>query len=490
MSDITKKIQRLPVKPGVYLFKNSLSEIVYVGKAVRLRQRVQQYFSKRVRDNKTLALVAEVSDLEWIQTETELDALILEAELVKRHQPRYNILLRDDKSNIYIKITLNKTIPDITLVRLPNDERATYFGPYYNAYPIRQALRYLRRIFPYFARQYDASKRSSLYSQIGLEPDVSTATGLANYRRDLRQLVRFLRGGRLEVAAVLDKNMHQAAKRQDFEMAALYRNKLHQLHGLQQKIHLQDYGNESAKRDPGLLATQQLFGLKNLPSRLEGFDVSHLGGTNVVASMVVFINGLPSRPDYRRFKIQTEQNNDVAAIGEVVRRRLRPSNVSKWSLPDLILVDGGRTQLAAAIKELKQTGAADVPIFALSEKMEEVVVNLKKSNVILKSNPLQYKTGDYVSLQLPKNHPALRLFQRVRDEAHRFAINYQSGLKRKQQLTSGLDGIAGIGPATRRKLQRVFDDSSQIKQTTLAELAAVVGPHKAKLVHDALRCSS
>lgn len=485
---LSNKIQQLPVKPGVYLYKSQAGEIIYVGKAVRLRQRVRQYFSKRVRDKKTLALVKEIVDLDWIQTESELDALILEAELIKRHQPRYNILLRDDKSNIYIKITLYKTVPDITLVRLPNDEKATYFGPYYNTYPIRQALRYLRRIFPYFTQTYETKRRSNLYRQIGLEPDVATPQGLKNYQRDLKRLVGFLSGGRLKVASELEKAMQQAAKLQDFETAALYRNKLYQLRSLQHKIHLQESSLESARHDPGLKAVQQLFGLKTIPQRIEGFDISHLGGTNVVASMVVFINGLPSRPNYRRFKIRLEQNNDVASMHEVVARRFQPTNLAKWGEPDLILIDGGRTQLASAIKQLVAAQKTDLPIFSLAEKQEEVVINQLASNIKLATDlPTHSLGGDYLAVSLPKNHPALRLFQRVRDEAHRFAINYQSELKRKQQLRGGLDDIKGIGSVTRVKLQRSFGSVSKIAQASLSELGAVIGTHKAKLVLAALK---
>ena len=485
---LADKIKKLPLKPGVYLFKSVANEIIYVGKAVRLRQRVGQYFSKRVRDNKTLALVNEITDLDWIQTESELDALILEAELIKRHQPRYNILLRDDKSNTYIKITLYKDIPDITLVRLPNDDRATYFGPYYNAYPIRQALRYLRRIFPYFIRPYGSKSQTSLYRQIGLEPDVSTSGALQNYRRDLRQIVKFLSGGRLKVTADLEKSMRCAAEQQDFETAKTYRDKLCHLRSLQQKIHLQEYGVDSVMYDPGIRAVKELFGLKAEPYRIEGFDVSHLGGTNVVASMVVFVNGLPSRPDYRRFKMRIDQNNDVMAIKEVLSRRFRPANVAKWGVPDLILIDGGRPQLATAVEQLTVLGKANVPIFALAEKFEEIIVSQAGSNITLPTDLICRRIGgDYLAVNLSKEDPALRLFQRLRDEAHHFAINYQTELKRKQQLRGGLDDIKGIGPSTRARLQRRFGGTAKIAQASLSELTEVVGAHKAELVWRAFR---
>jgi excinuclease ABC subunit C len=488
---ITNKISKLPLKPGVYIFKNSAGVIIYIGKAVRLRHRVQQYFSKRMRDNKTLALVNDITDLEWIQTETELDALILEAELIKRHRPRYNVLLRDDKSNIYIKITLYKKVPDVTLVRLTDDDQAVYFGPYYNTYPIRQALRYLRRIFPYFIRPYSAKNRSSLYRQIGLEPDVSTPEGLQNYHSDLKQLVRFLGGGRLKVAADLEKVMRRAAQQQDFETAKLYRDKLRQLRSLQQKIYLQEYGIDSVARDPGIRAVKQLFGLKAEPYRIEGFDVSHLSGTNVVASMTVFINGLPSRPDYRRFKMRVDQNNDVIAMGEVLSRRFKSANVTKWGEPDLILIDGGWLQLATAVKQLSVLNKTNIPVFALTEKSEEIVISRTKSNITLVNDVIsRYLNEDYLAIKLPKNHPALRLFQRLRDEAHRFAISYQTDLKRKRQLHGSLDDIKGIGLVTRTKLQRHFGSVAKVSRADLSELTTVIGAHKAKLIWRAFHNSS
>ena len=485
MTELKAKIANLPLSPGVYLFKNRAGQIIYIGKAVKLRRRVRQYFAKKQLNPKTRALVAEIADLDFITTESELDALFLEAELVKRHQPNYNILLRDDKSSVYIKITNYKPVPDITLVRLPNDDQALYFGPYFNAYLIRQALRFLRKIFPYFSKTYDIKLGSRLDQQIGLEPDVSSSAGREKYAQDLRQIIRFLKGDRLKIMAEIERKMLDCARRQDFEMAAFYRNQVFQLRALRQKVKIEQFFASDDRHDISLEQLTQAFGLKNPPERIEGFDVSHLGGTNVVASQVVFIGGVPSRAHYRHYKMKFNQNNDYANMGEVIRRRFAPKNLAKFGHPDLVLIDGGKGQLQVALAELTKLNQTTVPVLALAEKFEEIVIAKHGSNLNLSPEYERYlseNSADFWVLRLGKNQPVLQLLQRVRNEAHRFAISYQTKLTRQGRLHSQIDDLVGIGPKTRAKLQKKFSTSETLKNATLEEVAAVVGPAKAKII--------
>lgn len=483
MTQLFDKINRLPLSPGVYLFKDQEAKIIYIGKARRLKRRVKQYFARRQINPKTRALVAEIVDLDYIELETELDALFLEAELVKRYRPRYNILLRDDKSSIYIKLTSYKTVPDISLVRLPNDERARYFGPYFNAYPVRQALRCLRQIFPYFNRNYDAKQRLSLERQIGLEPDVSTVAGQQKYQQDLQQIVRFIRGERLKVVADLERAMLQAAKIEDFEMAASYRNKLQQLAALQQRIKLDNFADTALQFDDSLDRLKNLFGLAAWPERIEGFDISHLGGTNVVASQVVFISGVPNRSLYRHYKMKYDQNNDYYNMAELMRRRFGAKNLNKNPVPDLILIDGGKGQLSSAIEELQKLGWGKIPILALAEKFEELVISPRSSNLSIPPWATKFLENQeqFLLLRLTKSDSALRLLERVRDEAHRFAISYQTKLTRAKRLHSQLDDIRGIGPKTRAKLQSKLS-LSDIAVADFNQLSDLIGPARAKIV--------
>lgn len=475
------KIKQLPLSPGVYIYKNQQGKIIYVGKAVKLKKRVAQYFQKQQLDPKTQALVAEIADLKYMVTASELDALLLEAELIKRYQPPYNILLRDDKSAVYVQITTYKSLPDIQVVRLPSDERALYFGPFYNAYPIRQALRFLRRIFPYFMLGATAGFKSELYRQIGLEPAVETEAERQSYRRDIQKIVRFLRGDSVKLIREIEQAMKESARVQDFEQATILRNQLFQLKALQQRTYLNSSDEKVFQHDPSLSLIKSMFGLKNLPTRIEAFDISHLGGTNVVASMTVFVNALPSRADYRRFKIKIDQNNDYASMREVLTRRFQAKNIEKWGLPALLLIDGGKGQLGVACDVLAELGFDKILVFGLAERLEEIVIS-PRSNIKLDKTLKPVVSGEFLILALPFDDPALRLFQRLRDEAHRFAVAYQAKLAQKHNLTSWLDNIKGIGPQTRRKIQKKYGNFEQFLQADLAELTDLLGEKRAKLI--------
>lgn len=480
------KIKQLPHRAGVYLYYNSDDEVIYIGKARVLSSRVRQYFQAKYQDLKTKALVKDIVDLSWIETETELDALLLESELVKRYQPRYNILLRDDKSQIFIKISSHKSIPEITTTRNPVDDGADYFGPYYTASSIQQALRLLRRVFPFFTRPYQPSQRPTLDRDIGLEPDVSSEEGLSQYRQDLQQIKRYLRGERRALINDLKIDMKQAAASQQFERAAELRNQINSLEELAQRVYLRDQ-QSPIQNDPGLVELWELLGLAELPRRIEGFDISHMGGTNVVASMVVFTNGISDRVEYRRFKIKIDKNDDYRNMTEVIRRRLRLENLAKWGRPDLLLIDGGKGQLSAALDVISQTGRP-IAVIALAEQHEEIVVDLERSGVSLNQAKIEQLGGGVLlshqlaTIILPSNSHARKLLERVRNESHRFAVAYHSLLRKKQQTASALDNMVGIGPKTKHKLLHHFKAVTKIFQASEAELVSVVGRQKARII--------
>jgi excinuclease ABC subunit C len=489
MTDKVKaRLTKLPTTPGVYFHKSADGEIIYIGKAANLRNRVKQYFqTSRAFDPKTDALVAEIRDIDWTEVETEADALFLEAELVRRYQPRFNILLRDDKSLQFVRVDYKSDYPTVTMVRRPLDDGAEYFGPYINGFAVKKALRYLRRAFPYAISRPGGQKRASLYYHLGLDPGLEDGrTSLENYRANLRKLMEYLRGGRVRLMKQIERDMKQAAKTKDFERAAVLRNQMQCLQALNRQILFSDRELQDVSKDLGLVELADLLGLPRPPRRIEGFDISHMQGTDNVASMVVFVNGLPDKASYRKFKMRLLGNDDFGHMAETIRRRLREENRRKWGLADLILIDGGHGQLAVAIaarNEAEQT----VPMVGLAKKQEELVIHKTDSlvgspdRIIKSANKLGAyisETADYINIELPANSHAVKLLQRIRDESHRFAISYHSVLKRGRQVSSLLDEIPGVGPLTRKKLIRRFGSAKAAIAANPDELILLMGPKK------------
>lgn len=487
---LQKKLADLPKTPGVYFHKNKAGGIIYIGKAAVLRNRVRQYFqASRTRDPKTEALVAEIYDTDWIEVESEIDALFLEAEMIRRYLPPYNILLRDDKSLQYVRIDHKSDYPTVTITRRPLDDKATYYGPYLNGWAIRRALKYLRRVFPYAVTSQEGTMGSTLYQQIGLDPGLASGkTSLITYRSNLKKLGLYLLGKRKTIIAELEKDMKQAAKTQDFEKAASIRNQLFSLKELSKQIIFSDREFLDISKDRGLQGLCDVLGLAKAPRRIEGFDISHMSGTDVVASMVVFTSGIPDKTAYRKFKLKVQQNNDFASMNEVIGRRLAERNVASWGVPDLFLIDGGKGQLASAIKARDDAGRGTIAMIGLAKRDEEIVVHLQKSNVTLNNEWLQKQnayiktTQDFTLLMLPKNHDIVKLLQRIRDESHRFAVSYHSVLKRSRQMNSWLDEVPSIGPSTKKKLLKHFGSSRGIVHARHDELAVLVGEKKAVIL--------
>ena len=373
------KLKTLPRTPGVYFHKSASGEVIYVGKAAVLKNRVRQYFQdSRGRDNKTMALVAEIFDTDWIETESEVDALFLESEMIKRYMPRYNVLLRDDKSQMYVRIDMKSDWPTVSFTRNPADDGAEYFGPFYNGFALKKALRYLRQIFPYLTHQRRPGQ-SKLDEDLGLSPKISD--GSDAYKAGLRKLISYIKGNRKAIAVELERDMKTAAGLHDFERAASLRNKLSAMQELQRRVMFGDKEFLDISKDKALSDLAKLLGLKNIPVRIEGYDISHMSGRQVVASMVVFTNGASNRAEYRKFKVG-EKNDDTGNMYEVIFRRLGERNIKSWGRPDLLLIDGGKGQLSAAIKARDERGIK-LPIISIAKREEEIIIHKTGSQIDL-----------------------------------------------------------------------------------------------------------
>jgi excinuclease ABC subunit C len=490
---VEDKLKQLPKTPGVYFHKNAKGEIIYVGKAAVLNNRVRQYFQKsRSRDLKTEALVADIADIDWMEVDSELEALFLEAEMIRRYMPRYNILLRDDKAMSYIRIDYDSDYPTVGLTRRPLDDGAKYFGPYFSALAVRQSLKYLRKIFPY-AAQKPSQKRASLHYYLGLDPGLEDGrTSLDDYKANLRKLIAVIQGKRKHIVKELQSEMKAAAKEQDYELAAQLRNRVNWLENFDKQVIFSDKEFLDISKDHALNELVNLLNLKGFPRRIEGYDISHMQGSDVVASMVVFTNGVSDKAQYRKFKTKINHNNDFYNMNETLKRRLSPKNVKAWGLPSLVLIDGGKGQLDAAIKARDEQGHSKVPFIGLAKREEQIVVDLKRSGLTINEEILhslggfETDTEDFALINIPHNTNLIKLLQRIRDESHRFAVSYHSVLKQKRQTASRLDDLPGIGPATRKKLLKTFGSMKGISEASESDISKLIGKAKARVVKNSL----
>lgn len=519
MSDLQAKLKSLPKEPGVYFHKDAKGAIIYVGKAAVLNNRVRQYFQKsRSRDPKTEALVAEIADTDWMVVESELEALFLEAEMIRRYMPRYNILLRDDKSMSYIRVDYDSDYPTVTTTRRPLDDGARYFGPYLSTQSVLKALKYLRRVFPYAVTRTPNQKRATLYYHLGLDPGLEEGrTTLEDYRANLRKLIAVIEGKRNNIIKELERDMKRLAKNAEFELAAKVRNQVFALKRLDQQVIFSDKEFMDISKDHALNELTELLGLYEpeileplqtsstqkaskdrrlqMLRRIEGYDISHMQGTDVVASMVVFTNGVSDKGQYRKFKTKINHNNDFYNMNETIRRRFADKNLKSWGKPDLVLIDGGKGQLDAALKARDEHNAAlhSIPFIGLAKREEQIVISRSRSNVQLNSAVLHKlggfvtETDEFVLINLPHSTNLIKLLQRIRDESHRFAVTYHSVLKLKRQTSSLLDDVPTIGPETRKKLLREFGSVRGIIQARNMELDKLIGTKKATILRQYLR---
>lgn len=416
------KLKTLPSQPGVYFHKDANGEIIYIGKAKNLKNRVRSYFQKNIVDVKTQKLAKEIADTDWREVETELDALFLEAELVKRYMPRFNILLRDDKSVTYVRINLKDERPYVALVKNPLDDGAEYIGPFFTAQPVKTALRVLRRAFPYYTDKN--SSKSLLNKNLGLEPVANNE----RYRQDLKKLISYLKGNRKAILRDVEREMKSAAVAKNFEKAAVLRNQLFALKNLETRPIFSSEESIDISKDQALADLAEILQLARPPRRIEAYDISHTGGQNVVGSMVVFVNGLPEKTSYRKFKISQNKNDDVAALKEMLARRFSGRH-KNWPAPDLVLIDGGEPQVNA-VKEILDP--LQIPYIGIAKKNEEIVYQNRR--LILHA---QVHTSGHARNLLGArgaHDDVVKLFQRIRDEAHRFAIAYHTSLRAKNML--------------------------------------------------------
>ena len=503
--NIRRKLSDLPHKPGVYLMKDRFGTVIYVGKARDLRRRVTQYFhpSRRMGwDLKFNALVEAVHDFDVHVVRNEPEAVLLEGKLIKEFHPRYNVSFRDDKRFLLLKVNLNDPIPRFTLTRLKQDDGARYFGPFASSGALRNTLTMVRRKFnlrgcrPLTPTEQDY--RHCLYANLKF----CTAPCIGNVTRDqyLQQVLAacdFLSGQCEEMQAQLEAEMKKAAALQDFEKAAALRDAIADLRTTTQKTRqfprLPYTLPLAIDPDQDLEELGKVLNLPAPPERIEGFDISNISGTFAVASMVSFRNGRPERSNYRRFKMKTVTGqDDFACMAETIRRRYTrvlkeagrvaapsatdtdqvmaspaeaatvgsgvPIPPSAPTLPNLILIDGGKGQLNAACAELAKLGLQDVPVIGLAKEFEEI-----------------YRRGESEPLRLAHESGALKLLQRVRDESHRFANTYNAQLRLKKISESILDEFPGIGVQRKAALLKRFGSVQRLRTATLEQIAKVPG---------------
>ena len=589
MRSFQDKLKNIPTKPGVYQFKNKDGDIIYIGKAKNLRNRVRSYFQKnKYQTPKNQSMIKRIANVEWIIVRSNVEALLTEANMIKEVQPKYNVVLKDDKSFPFIRIT-NEPYPQVLLTRKIEKDGSKYFGPYTDVKNLRYSLKALHKIFPVRSCSYYMDDQTVVAKKVKLcldyhikkcEGPCESIVSRDHYNAMIQRVIKFLQGRTKETEDYVRKQMDIAAADLRYEDAAMYRDQYNSIRRFKErqrkvaadfddrdifalarkddigvmtvlrvrngrifgreKISLQNLDeDESAvfssvisrfymdtdflpkeitvvtlpdgqddleewlteKKGSKVIIRQPQRGekakevrlsyqnaklllgewlinrkkrrelvpkmvnqleedlqLKAPPRRIEAFDISHLGGTNTVASMVCFVDGKARKSEYRKFKIKTVVGiDDFAAMREVVHRRYLRVKKEKGSLPDLILIDGGKGQLSMAVSALRELGLDYIPIIGLAKRLEEVFV-----------------PGISEPQSIHKQSPGLILLRRIRDEAHRFAITFQRS-KRKDVLSSIFDDIEGMGPKRVQKLLQSYDSTKSIANTNLKDISEKTG---------------
>ena len=497
--DPNKKLRDVPHKPGVYLMKDRLKRVIYVGKARDLRKRLAQYFmpSRRMTaDLKTRALLDSTWDFEVHLVRNEPEALLLEGKLIKEFRPKYNVSFRDDKRFLLVKVNLSDAIPRFQLTRLKIEDGYRYFGPFAHAGALRTTLKWMKKRFGIRSCRVlepgESDFRRCMDHMIKncSAPCIRRVT-LDDYKARVLEACEFLEGQSQEMLKQLEEQMKRAAENLEFEKAAEMRNMLDDLRRTTRPTRRFTRGSLPTSVDPkgDLQSLADALLLPDAPAIMECFDISNISTTHIVASMVSFRNGVPDKSNYRRYRIRTvEGQDDFASMAEVVRRRysrvlLENRNaapeLAEFSqetadesvtriqrttperlvrLPDLIIVDGGKGQLGSACKELQRLGLQNVPIIGLAKEFEEV-----------------YRPGRPLPLQLPDDSGALQILQRIRDEAHRFANGYHQLLMKKRIAESILDDCPGISENRKQSLLKRFGSVERLRKASRAEIEEVDG---------------
>ena len=426
-----EKVRTFPHAPGVYLMKDAAERVIYVGKAKDLRNRVSSYFLKQAaEDPRTANLVREIADVDFIPADSEIDALLMEARLIKDIQPKYNRELRDDKTFPYLEIYTREDFPRVTVTRKPRSRGTKLYGPFTNSRGLRGAVQVLQKIFRFRTCSLDIDPQDERWRWFRpcLLAAIKQCSAPCNlriskeeYRKSIRRLQQFLEGGKKALLSEMREEMETAARQLRFEDAARLRDEIALLETLDQRGDLARHVQpEVFPIDPkrGLAGLQKVLRLSVRPRIVEGIDVAHTAGTETVAALVQFIDGLPFKPGYRRFRIKTVEGvDDFASIREVVVRRFRRAGEEGQLLPDVLLIDGGKGQLSAALSAIESLAIKHPKVVALAKREEELFVPDAEEPI-----------------RLSRNSFALRLLQYVRDEAHRFAQHYHHTLRRRTTL--------------------------------------------------------
>jgi excinuclease ABC subunit C len=536
--DLQKKVHEVPHKPGVYLMRDRFNRVIYVGKARDLRKRVGSYFlpSKLAQaDLKTRAMLDATWSFETHTVRSEAESVLLEGKLIKEYRPRYNVSFRDDKRFLLVRVDLSEEWPRFRLARFKKDDGSRYFGPYAHAGALRQTLNFMRKKFGVLTFGRGSPTERELKSATYQVPVRLSEINAEQYGERVLRACEFLEGKSREMIATLEEEMLKAAKKMDFEKAAELRNMIDDLRSTTRPMRRFTRGSLPSTIDPmadvGALA--DALQLPHVPRVMECFDISNISTTHVVASMVCFRDGVPDKDNYRRYRVRTvDGQDDFASMAEVVRRRYSRvlleardanSEVAAFSqenaadalarisdypersrgtqlqnasvtsrdssapktfgarndesfvavrLPDLIIVDGGKGQLSAACRELQRLGLHDLPIIGLAKEREEI-----------------YRPGRALPLQLPMDSGALRLLQRIRDEAHRFANAYHQLLMKKRVGESILDDCPGVSQNRKSLLLRSFGSVNRLRRATVEEIASTegIGRKLAEEVHHFLQ---
>src|SRR5579884_3009691 len=435
-----EKVKLFPTTPGVYLMKDAQGRVLYVGKAKNLRSRASHYFTAAaLEDRRTADLVPLIADVDYLPADSEVDALLLEARLIKDIQPRFNVELKDDKSFPYLQIRSREEFPRVEFTRTPRRRGVRLYGPFTSAKSLRAAIQVLQRIFKFRTCSLDIKEDDPRWRWFRpcILHNIRQCTAPCNfrvtkeeYRKQIRALRLVLEGKKNRLIREMEREMEEASKALQFERAARLRDDIAALQGLGQRGNVErDVQPEVFPIDPkkGLVGLRKVLGLSQTPRTIEGVDIAHLGGSDTVASLVSFIDGLPFKPGYRRFRIKSVQGiDDFASIREVVTRRFRnagraggvnpPGNGDEEQIfPDILLIDGGKGQLNAAQDAFAVLGVEPPCLISLAKREEEI-----------------YRPDEAEPLRLSRHAAALRLLQYVRDEAHRFAQHYHHLLRRKK----------------------------------------------------------
>lgn len=443
------KVREFPRSPGVYLMKDVAGRVIYIGKAKNLRSRAGSYFLKAAaEDSRTRDLVTEIADIDFLPTDSEVDAVLTEARLIKDVQPKFNRDLKDDKSFPYLEIHTREDFPRVEFTRKPSDRGTKLYGPFPSAGSLRGAIQVLQRIFKFRTCGLDIDENDERWKWFRpcLLASIQQCSAPCNlriskeaYKRDVQRLKMFLDGDKSKLIEEMRKEMAVFAAERRYEVAAQLRDEIKLLETLDQRGDLDEHAQpEVFFIDPkkGLASLKKILKLEHTPRRIEGVDIAHLQGDETVASLVQFIDGLPFKPGYKRFRIRTVEGvDDFASIHEVVGRRFQRLTDDGAAFPDLLLVDGGKGQLGAALAAFQQLGIEPPAMISLAKREEEI-----------------FLVGESEPLRLSRHSYALRLLQYVRDEAHRFAQHYHHLLRRKAQFDELTDKKPkpSVGPKRQR----------------------------------------